>query len=142
MNITFRDFIEEFFIINTLSLLGVGIVSLISTISGNIITFDGYFPIKIILNAFLCAIPSLLFMFKEEPTKKQFIVRVLIHFIVLSIVISIAGYFFSFYDGIYGYLFFMTLYIIVYVGVWIISFLLDKKQEQSINDILSKNNKD
>ena len=84
MKDTVKLVISHFFIIST----GVFFVMSLSNL-----LFEGNEPLspelpwEIFLTGILGALPSFLFSFKNEPTKKQFRVRTVIHFIVIETVV-------------------------------------------------------
>ena len=80
MKDTVKLVITHFFIISTGVLFVVSLSNLL---------FDGNKPLppelpwQVLLTGILGALPSFFFSFKKEPTKNQFLVRTVIHFIVI-----------------------------------------------------------
>ncbi len=105
-------------------------------------SYPATYPWAVLLSGVVGSVPSLLFYFRNEPTRGQFIVRVVLHFIFIVIAIMTLGYFFGWYtDFSEGISVFIGV-IIVYVLVWVLSFWLDQAQANSINDALKRLNDD
>lgn len=126
------------FLLIVVCLLGFqGILGLI-----NQSTFSYLFPMQILGVSALTALCSLVYYGKYDMSRKEFIVRIIIHFILISIVVLGFGYLASWYDSIEGALGVFFVFIIVYVFVWIMSFISDKKTSDNINEALRKKNND
>ena len=96
----------------------------------------------VILTGFIGAIPTFLFYFRKEPTRKQFFVRTILHFIIIETLIMIEGWLFRWYDEfIQGLIVFIMIFV-VYLFVWFFSFKLDCSLADNINNALKKINDD
>ena len=101
-----------------------------------------FYPWAVMLSGVVGVVPSFLFYFRNEPTRSQFIFRVILHFIFIVIAIMTLGYFFGWYtDFSEGMSVFIGV-IIVYVLVWVLSFWLNHTQAKNINDALNRLNDD
>ncbi len=130
--------ITHFFII-TVSVLFF--ICLINQIAGTE-SYSAEFPWIIMLAGITGAIPSVLFYFKKEPTKKQFILRFIIHFIIVEIIIMTEGFFLNFYESFVGGLIIFAIVIFVYAVVCIYSFFVANNTANSINNALEVFNAD
>ncbi len=109
--------------------------------SGELI-YPSWYPFMVILTGFIGAIPTFLFYFRKEPTRKQFFVRTILHFIIIETLIMIEGWLFRWYDEfIQGLIVFIMIFV-VYLFVWFFSFKLDCSLADNINNALKKINDD
>lgn len=139
MKDTVKLVISHFFIIST------GVLFIISLSN---LLFDGNEPLspelpwQIFLTGILGALPSFLFYFKNEPTKKQFRVRTVIHFIVIEAVVMTEGALFKWYEGLVGALVFFAVVLAVYLFVWAYSYFMNMHLAKDINAALKRFNED
>lgn len=100
------------------------------------------YPWMVLLSGIAGAIPTLLFYFRSEPTKKQFIIRVILHFIVIVALIMTLGFVFGWYTNLLEGLIILGVILAVYASVWILSYKLNASQAKNINDALNRINDD
>ena len=139
MKDTVKLVISHFFIIST----GVLFISSLSNL-----LFEGNGPLspelpwEIFLTGILGALPSLLFYFKNEPTKKQFRVRTIIHFIVIETVVMTEGALFEWYGRFADALVLFVVIFAVYLFVWAYSYFMNMHLARDINAALKRFNED
>ena len=100
------------------------------------------YPWMVLLSGIAGAIPTLLFYFRSEPTKKQFIVRAILHFIVIVTLIMTLGFVFGWYTNLLEGLIILGVILAVYASVWFLSYKLNASQAKNINDALNRINDD
>ena len=105
-------------------------------------TIPSFYPWMVLLSGIAGAIPTLLFYFRTEPTKKQFIIRVILHFIVIVTLIMTLGFVFGWYTNLLEGLIILGVILAVYASVWFLSYKLNASQAKNINDALNKINDD
>lgn len=124
----------HFFIITTLVLLVDGIGHFL----GGSKTISIYEPFIILGVGFISALPSLLFYFRKEPSKLQFVFRFVFHFFIVEAVVLAAGYYVGWYsDLISGIVMFFTI-LAIYLLVCVFTFINDKSTANAINEALVK----
>lgn len=139
MKDTVKIVITHFFIIST------GVLFIISLSN---LLFDGNEPLsselpwQIFLTGILGALPSFLFYFKNEPTKNQFRLRTVIHFIVIEAVVMTEGALFGWYGNFVGALVHFVAIIAVYLFVWVYSYFMNMHLARDINAALKRFNED
>lgn len=139
MKDTVKLVITHFFIIST----GVLFISSLSNL-----LFDGNEPLspelpwEILLTGILGALPSFLFYFKNEPTKKQFQFRTVIHFIVIETVVMTEGALFKWYGSFIDGLILFAVILAVYLFVWAYSYFMNMHLARDINAALKRFNED
>ena len=139
MKDTVKLVITHFFIIST------GVLFIISLSN---LLFEGNEPLspelpwEIFLTGILGALPSFLFSFKNEPTKKQFRVRTVIHFIVIETVVMTEGALFEWYGGLADALVLFVVILAVYLFVWAYSYFMNMHLARDINAALKRFNED
>ena len=101
-----------------------------------------FYPWAVMLSGVVGSVPSLLFYFKNEPSRCQFVVRVILHFIFIGIAIMTLGYLFGWYTNLSEGISVFIGIVIVYILVWVLSFWLDHAQAKNINDALKRLNDD
>ena len=105
-------------------------------------TIPSFYPWMVLLSGIAGAIPTLLFYFRTEPTKKQFIIRVILHFIVIVTLIMTLGFVFGWYTNLLEGLIILGVILAVYASVWFLSYKLNASQAKNINDALNRINDD
>lgn len=139
MKDTVKLVISHFFIIST------GVLFIISLSN---LLFDGNEPLspelpwQIFLTGILGALPSFLFYFKNEPTKKQFQLRTVIHFIVIETVVMTEGALFKWYGSFIDGLILFAVILAVYLFVWAYSYFMNMHLARDINAALKRFNED
>ena len=104
--------------------------------------YPAWYPWMVMLVGIVGAVPTLLFHFKKEPTKKQFFVRTLLHFAVIETLIMVMGYIFKWYTTLSGAVTVFVMILAVYVFVWFFTIKLDYSLADNINEALKKINDD
>ena len=79
-----KTLINQFFVITVCVMFFTSVVNLFW---GYGIKYDSNYPWVLMLTGFLGTLPSLVFIFNKEPTKKQFIIRCVLHYMLLCIII-------------------------------------------------------
>lgn len=139
MKDTVKMVVSHFFIITVCVTAVIGISNLIA---GNKSGYPPEFPLHMLTVGATSALPSFLFYFRREPTRRQFIVRAILHFICIMAIVLGEGYLLKWYDGITDMLFIAGIVILVYAAVWLITLRSNNKAERGINEALRKFNKD
>lgn len=128
--------VTHFFVI-TVSVLFV--ISLADTLSG-VKSFPVDYPWMIIITGIITALPSFLFYFKTEPTKKQFKFRFRIHFVIIESIVMVEGYLLGWYtDLLWGIIIFLMV-LLVYAIVCIYTFATHWSAAKDINKALERFN--
>lgn len=98
------------------------------------------YPWTVMLTGVVGAIPTFLFYFKKEPTKKQFYLRAVIHFIIMSTAVMCLGAWLKWYDNFIEALIIFGMIFAVYVFVWFFSYLSNYSVADKINSALEEIN--
>ena len=113
--------------------LAVGITQVILHFFGNAYATDWYFIISVILAGVLCSLPSfILYIEKIKP----FLIRILIHFILVFVSVSLLGWLFKWYTDIISYASVILIFVFVYVFVWVMTKWFYVKEDKEINSAL------
>lgn len=131
--------ISHFFIITVCVTGAIGISNLIA---GNRSGYPPEFPLHMLLIGATSALPSFLFSFRREPTRRQFIIRVILHFICIMTVVLVEGYLLKWYGSIAEMLIIAGIVVLVYTVVWLITLRSNNKAERGINEALKNFNKE
>ncbi|MBO5283453.1 MAG: DUF3021 family protein, partial [Lachnospiraceae bacterium] len=75
---------------------------------------------------------------EEKLTKKQFLIRLFGHCLLLFGIVSLIGYLFHWYENLQQYLFVVFAYFAVYAFVWLASLWLGKLDEEKMNRALKE----
>lgn len=129
--------IRHFFIITICVTAVIGVGNMISP------DFSGYpreFPLHLLFVGATSALPSFLFHFKKEPTRKQFIRRIFLHFCCIMAIVLGEGWLLGWYENAVDTAVVAGCVVLVYLAVWIITSHSDAKTEQSINEALKNYN--
>ena len=100
-------------------------------------TWQWYIPLSIILTAFVCSVPSVIFM-DDRSTGKKFILKVVIHFFCIFAAVSLFGMVFGWYTTLSGYLVIAVMIFIIYGFTWSATYWLNKSDEKKINSALEE----
>lgn len=99
--------------------------------------FLWYMPGSAVIGGILCAIPSALLLIKLwEKTKKQMIIRIIIHCITIYVINALIGWLFKWFTTWSGFIFVTISYFAVYAFAWAGSFLINKQEDKEINEAL------
>lgn len=123
-------------------MITVGVLFFTSLSSFSRESYPAIYPWTVMLSGIVGVVPSFLFYFRNEPTRGQFIVRVILHFIFIGIAIMTLGYLFGWYANFSEGISVFIGIIIVYSLVWILSLWLNHTQAKNINDALNRINDD
>ena len=139
MKNTIKMVISHFFIITTSVTAVLGVCNYFSS------DFTGYpreFPLYMLLIGATSALPSFLFYFRGEPTRSQFIVRVVLHFLCILAVVLGEGWLIGWYDSPAEMAFIVGIVVLVYIIVWVVTMHSNSKAEQGINEALKRYNEE
>lgn len=140
MKNTLKMILSHFFVIT----VGVLFVTSISEILDHGFsleyTFSASYPWTVMLTGVLGALPSLLFYFKKEPTRKQFLIRIIIHFILIVMLILTEGKLVGWYSNLVEGLSIFASILAIYVLVWFITYRANKNTAKNINKALQNLN--
>lgn len=120
-----------------------GIIGGIFTLTGNNYSINVLFLIGSIIVSIVTACGSIIFnvnVLKNVP----FIVKLIIHYILLGAIVMLASYLFGWTDFttfLYPFLIF-GIYSIIYIFVWIVTKIKYLNEEENINIALRNNNDD
>ncbi len=138
MKDTIKMVVSHFFIISVSVMTVIGVANLF--IADRFAGYGIEFPFIILLVGATSALPSFLFYFRTEPTKKQFILRMILHFICIEAVVLGEGRLLGWYDGITEMLLIAVMVVVVYVIVTLITMYSESKTERGINEALNRLN--
>ncbi len=137
----FRLVIMHFFIITVCAMFVIAATNTLFS-GGFNYPIDASFPWVMMLTGLLGSLPSLLFFFRNEPTKKQFYIRVVIHFFAIEAVILIEGRILGWYSTFEYMLIIATMVLVVYALVWVFSYISYRTAAVNINKALQSFNND
>lgn len=120
--------INQFLQITALIFIGLGLSFLISKP-----TLSYKFIIEVVLVGLLSTIPTVIFLIP----KLKFILKIIIHYVVLNSVVLTSAYLFGYIDG-NGIVFLMIFIFIVYVLIWILEYFINVLEANDINSALAK----
>lgn len=139
MKDTIKMAISHFFIITVCVTAAIGISNyFVPDHSG----YPKEFPLHLLLIGVTSALPSLLFYFKKEPTRRQFVIRVILHFCCIMAVVLGEGWLLGWYESVTDMLSVGAVVVIVYLAVWIITVRVNKNAEDGMNRALKNLNSD
>ena len=139
MKDTIKMAISHFFIITVCVTAAIGFSNLIA---GNTEGYPQEFPLHLLLIGATSALPSLLFYFRKEPSRKQFLLRVVLHFLCIITIVMGEGYLLKWYGSFAEAAIIAGIVIAVYIAVWLITMHSNNKAEQGINEALKNFNND
>ncbi|MBO4680055.1 MAG: DUF3021 family protein [Lachnospiraceae bacterium] len=94
---------------------------------------EWYHPLSYIFTGILGAIPTVVWQNLESLSKKQFIVRLILHCIVLYAVVMACGYFFKWYTELSGFIGVSISFLLIYGFVWAATIFGFKQDEKQLN---------
>lgn len=139
MKDTIKMVISHFFVITVCVTAAIGIPN---AFMPNHKGYPTEFPLYMLLIGATSALPSFLFYFKKEPTRKQFILRVILHFCCIMAVILGEGRLLGWYGSVTDMLYTAICVIVVYLAVWLITSRANKNAAEGINSALKNLNAD
>lgn len=101
-----------------------------------------YYVWQVVLTGVVGALPSFIFYSRKELTKKQWIVRYVVHFFVIETVILTEGWIFDWYSGFLSALIIAFVVILVYAVVYAYSYFVKFNTVKRVNSALKDFNKD
>ena len=139
MKDTIKMVISHFFIITVCVMTAIGLCNIfLPGFHG----YDRFFPLHMLFIGASTALPSFLFYFRKEPTRGQFLLRVVLHFFCIITVVLGEGYILKWFESIAEMAVVTAIVLLVYLTVWIITRLSSSKVEQGINEALKNFNGD
>lgn len=130
--------INHFFIITVAVLFFTGTSAFLPNHEG----YPPEYPWIVLLTGVSGSLPSLLFCFRKEPTKLQFTIRCIIHFIFIETMVMCEGALVGWYDNFIDGLIIFVSVIIIYAFVWFYSYKTEKTTANNINNALNEINAD
>lgn len=129
-----KEVIKDFFIITVAMLFVVSLAK--------IEYYPPYFPWVVMGTGAVTSIPSLLFYFKEEPTKLQARIRIVIHFCLIQAIVMTEGFLLGWYKNLPMALLVFAMFTAVYLLTFLFSYITRTSTAKSINESLKKFNAD
>ena len=133
--------VSHFFIITVCVMFVVSAANLLFYKDFNY-SIDGTFPWVMMLTGLLGALPTLLYYFPNEPTRKQFYIRVALHYLLINAVILGEGRLLGWFSTVPQMLIIAAMILAVYGLVWLFSIIAEKTQADNINKALQRFNGD
>ena len=133
--------VSHFFIITVCVMFVVSAANLLFYKDFNY-SIDGTFPWVMMLTGLLGALPTLLYYFPKEPTRKQFYIRVALHYLLINAVILGEGRLLGWFSTVPQMLIIAAMILAVYGLVWLFSIIAEKTQADNINKALQRFNGD
>lgn len=123
---------DQFVTITAFIVIVLGIIHLF--------TEDGYISsnslIQIAGCGLLSTLPSVVYISKNEYSTKEYVIRAIIHYILLNIVVLSFGYVFNYYSTFNdGMIVFITI-LIVFICVHLSQIIFNKSEANKINKVL------
>lgn len=100
------------------------------------------FPWVVMVTGAVTSIPTLLFYFKEEPTKLQARIRIVIHFCLIQAIVMTEGFLLGWYKNFPMALLVFAMITAVYLLTFLFSYITRTSTAKSINESLKKFNAD
>mgnify|MGYP000984703217 FL=1 len=114
-----KEVIKDFFIITVAMLFVVSLANSIALIE----YYPPYFPWVVMGTGAVTSIPSLLFYFKEEPTKLQARIRIVIHFCLIQAIVMTEGFLLGWYKNFPMALLVFAMITAVYLLTFLFSYI-------------------
>ena len=124
--------------ISTGILLGIGLEGFFVERQGYEFALGWEDLIMIVVTGLICAIPSLIWLTEEELTRKQFLIRLIGHCLILYGMVSGIGYVAHWYRGPKEFAFVSVIYFLVYLFVWVVSYWSGWRNQEQINQALKE----
>ena len=131
--------ISQFF---TITVCVMFFTSVVNLFWGFGIKYDSSYPWILMLTGLLGALPSLVFIFNKEPTKKKFIFRCVIHYLLLCAIITGEGFLIEWFDNAAEILIVLGEITVVYALVWLATYFSSLSTKKRVNNALEKFNAD
>ena len=135
--VKFKLIFNQTLMISSAILFGLGIEELVEFLmtGDKQLTWQWYIPLSIILCAFVCSVPSIIFI-DDYSAGRVFMLKVVIHFICIFAAVSLFAKLFGWYDSFRGYLVIAVMIFIIYGFTWAATCWLAKSDEAKINEAL------
>lgn len=130
--------IQQAMTISTGTVLGIGLEGYFVERQGFEFALGWEDLIIIVVTGLICAIPSLIWLTEEELTRKQFIIRLIVHCLLLYGMVSGIGYVAHWYRGPVEFAFVSVIYFLVYLFVWLVSYWSGWRNQEQINQALKE----
>lgn len=127
-----KEVIKDFFIITVAMLFVVSLANSIALIE----YYPSYFPWVVMGTGAVTSIPTLLFYFKEEPTKLQARIRIVIHFCLIQAIVMTEGFLLGWYKNFPMALLVFAMITAVYLLTFLFSYITRTSTAKSINESL------
>lgn len=129
----------QFLLITVGMLLGIGLMNVLLRDYNDL---PWFFPFEILAVALSTALASLVYLSKNELSKKGMMIRQIIHFILLLVIVYSFGYLFKWWSELSGILIVGAIFLGIYAIVFIVTYRMEKKDSFKINEALKKLPKD
>ena len=129
----------QFLLITVGMLLGIGLMN-VFTRDYNVLPW--FFPFEILAVALSTALASLVYLSKNELSKKGMMIRQIIHFILLLVIVYSYGYLFKWWSELSGIFIVGAIFLGIYAIVFIVTYRMERKDSFKINEALKKLPKD
>ena len=129
----------QFLLITVGMLLGIGLMNVLRRDYNDL---PWFFPFEILAVALSTALASLVYLSKNELSKKGMMIRQIIHFILLLVIVYSFGYLFKWWSELSGILIVGAIFLGIYAIVFIVTYRMEKKDSFKINEALKKLPKD
>lgn len=100
--------------------------------------FDWYIPGSIVVSSFACSAVTCLLLYNDGYARSRlsFVVRTILHFILLYGIIMAFGHMCYWYRSLRGGIIVSIIYVVVYFGAWIGTSIMFRHDEKVISDAL------
>lgn len=129
----------QFLLITVGMLLGIGLMNVFTRDYNDL---PWFFPFEILAVALSTALASLVYLSKNELSKKGMMIRQIIHFILLLVIVYSYGYLFKWWSELSGILIVGAIFLGIYAIVFIVTYRMERKDSFKINEALKKLPKD
>ena len=129
----------QFLLITVGMLLGIGLMNVFTRDYNDL---PWFFPFEILAVALSTALASLVYLSKNELSKKGMMIRQIIHFILLLVIVYSYGYLFKWWSELSGVFIVGAIFLGIYAIVFIVTYRMERKDSFKINEALKKLPKD
>ena len=129
----------QFLLITVGMLLGIGLMNVLLRDYNDL---PWFFPFEILAVALSTALASLVYLSKNELSKKGMMIRQIIHFILLLVIVYSYGYLFKWWSELSGIFIVGAIFLGIYAIVFIVTYRMERKDSFKINEALKKLPKD
>ncbi len=131
--------VSQFFVITVGILFVSGIVNFAAVLNGEeLAPYTPHYPLMIIFTGILSSLPTCLLWFREEPTKKQCYLRMLLHFVLVEAIVLAEGWWLLWYKNLAEGMKLAGIVILVFLFVYVYSYFINKDTADSINAALER----